>query len=382
MPVHDVDMDDVGMVLDELDLVGQVCEVGGQDRRGELPHARHATRRVRAACRTPRRTCRPHRVGGATPGPGRPGRLGRRSGPARDRGDGGRWRRRPRRSRLEGTCRQVDQPAPCRGGPASDDTISTWVLASRLSSCLRLRHRSSGRLLAEPNPEQGASTRIRSNGPRRAGAVASWVSTSGRTRRRSAVRQMRASGWDGRRLRPSCHPRRRATRCTRSSHPARRTRRARDRPASDRGLARRRRTPGPGSRTIRRRSRAAPRVATVEQEARLVERGGTRVAPGLRNASRSRAGSTSLVFARTQREAGTRRPRQRPPPRRRGEAGLLVHGPRGRTGPHRDRVLSVARGPRGWLVREPAQHRVDEATLAVAGEGRPTPHRPRAAPQP
>ena len=27
MPVHDVDMDDVGMVLDELDLVGRVCGV-------------------------------------------------------------------------------------------------------------------------------------------------------------------------------------------------------------------------------------------------------------------------------------------------------------------------------------------------------------------
>ena len=38
MPVHDVDVDDFGMLVDQLDLVGEMREIGGQDRCGELPH--------------------------------------------------------------------------------------------------------------------------------------------------------------------------------------------------------------------------------------------------------------------------------------------------------------------------------------------------------
>ena len=49
VPVHDVDMDDFGMLVDELDLIGQVREVGGQDRGGELPHEGHRTGRLRAS---------------------------------------------------------------------------------------------------------------------------------------------------------------------------------------------------------------------------------------------------------------------------------------------------------------------------------------------
>ena len=45
MSIHDVDMDDFGMLLDQLDLVGEVREIGRQDRCGELSHGAYRTRR-------------------------------------------------------------------------------------------------------------------------------------------------------------------------------------------------------------------------------------------------------------------------------------------------------------------------------------------------
>ena len=47
--IHDVDMDDFGIRLDQLDLVGQVREVCGQDRSGKHAHRGYRTRPVRAA---------------------------------------------------------------------------------------------------------------------------------------------------------------------------------------------------------------------------------------------------------------------------------------------------------------------------------------------
>ncbi len=38
MTIHDVDMDDVGIGLDQLDLVGQMGEVRREDRCRQLPH--------------------------------------------------------------------------------------------------------------------------------------------------------------------------------------------------------------------------------------------------------------------------------------------------------------------------------------------------------
>ena len=38
MAIHDVDMDDVGIGLDQLDLVGQMGEVRREDRSRQFPH--------------------------------------------------------------------------------------------------------------------------------------------------------------------------------------------------------------------------------------------------------------------------------------------------------------------------------------------------------
>ena len=40
MSIHDVDVDNVGMLLHGLDLVGQIGEIGREDRRGEPAHGR------------------------------------------------------------------------------------------------------------------------------------------------------------------------------------------------------------------------------------------------------------------------------------------------------------------------------------------------------
>lgn len=43
MSIHDVDMDDFGMLLDQLDLVSEMSEVGREDRCGELSHSAYRT---------------------------------------------------------------------------------------------------------------------------------------------------------------------------------------------------------------------------------------------------------------------------------------------------------------------------------------------------
>ena len=190
---------DVGEGLDRADLIGEVGEVGGQDRCRELRHAadptgggsglptergdEHGVAAVHGGARGERARTRPSgpSIGiGLEVGPLGQQRVGRGVGlGARERAD------------------RVHEHAAGPQQLGAADAIATWSRARPESSDRAARQSSSGRRRAEPRPLQGASTSTRSKPPRTAGARASCARTARRRRaaRRSRRRGRPAPGW-------------------------------------------------------------------------------------------------------------------------------------------------------------------------------------------
>ena len=172
------------MRLDELDLVGEVREVGRQDRRGELAHAAYGTRRRASASSLAAEGRDEHPVGTVAVRPeADPRRPGRRAldldrlevrAVAQDRVA------RRRRSRRAGTCRPSRRAGRrAAGGPPRPRRSPTWSAASRLSSSFAAATGAPGGAAPSRSP---STARPRGRGRTRrgaAGAVASWASTSG-----------------------------------------------------------------------------------------------------------------------------------------------------------------------------------------------------------
>ncbi len=298
------------------------------------------------------------------------------------RADGGRSHRPRRRFRRSGTC----TPSRRVGLPASADrrarrVIATWVRASLLSSSLRLRHNSSGRRRADPMPEHGASTMMRSKEP----AQRWMLGILGQDERRAApsrvaALRIRAPARAGcRRPRPDRRHPRAARRVDASCRRVRRTRRARGRPVADRGPSNDERRglvldgePPVGESGERRRDRRRPRAGTWGRAAMVAVRARLRC-----KASVNPSTETMSVFARS--DSGAL-PGERPSGRLDLLAGQqprqLLDDPRRQPGAHRDLGSRPApSGHGGGSDAELAQHGVDEPALAVAREADRLPHR-------
>ncbi len=256
--IHDVDMDDFGIRLDQLDLVGQVREVCGQDRSGEHAHRGYRTRPVRAAFAEGRDE---HAVGTVSVRPQPHARRravrtvdrhGLQFGSMSDERVARRVRLRPRER-----AHRVDE-APAGTEPVGRRRCDAPPGAAR-------GRRARPAAAARAAPAAGALTRCRSTARPPAPGRTSRRSPDAcrpaprRASGRGAVPRCSARGppvRGGRRRRPRVRSRRPGIRRAPPCRPVPRRRRARGRPVADRARGRRTPTPGPARRTSPARSRA------------------------------------------------------------------------------------------------------------------------------
>jgi len=211
--IHDVDMDGVGMRLDQLDLVGEVRQVGEEDRDGELAHRRVCYRRPGSFFRNAARNiasqpcrCGHRRMRSAGP-------SGSRAARARGRGIGAGGRRARRRSRRAGTCRPSRRAGPrasrARPRRSRSQPASATGPRRRTSSRATAARGGGGRSRSRSTAHPRAPCRTHPRG-RGAGRPA-----RGAARARRGARRWRRRGGSGsrRRRRPRRgHPAARGTR--------------------------------------------------------------------------------------------------------------------------------------------------------------------------